>query len=251
MSSRYLGAAWFSLPYSLVHLRQSGRTSVLGSGSGYDATIHFGCVPRSLSRSPHCARCPEYRLQRNRLPEAAFQGAISQMNPRRRTTVHDLAALRLHQDGKRVLNSDTNRSSRRAKYATHDSRGNWIAQDAGGLANVKQRRSAPHLENDDGPSEPEENEDALDETQPSPSSSKGKGRAREDEEAEDEPGRKPRTRKRRRFDEDLSYLASVSTPALASSADVENSDFRGEEQQPEARRVPSSVCPYVSFTHVL
>lgn len=251
MSSRYLGAAWFSLPYSLVHLRQSARTNVFGSGNGYEATKHFGCVPRSLSRSPHCARCPEYRLQRNSQPEAAFQGSLSQMNTRRRTTVHDLAALRLHRDGTRVLNSDTNRSSRRAKYATHDSRGNWIAQDAGGLANVKQRRSAHQPENDDGPSEPEENEDAPDGTQPSPSSSKGKGRPREDEDAEDEPGRKPRARKRRRFDEDLGYLASVSTPALASSADIENPDFRVGEQEPEARPVPSSVSSYVSFSHGL
>ncbi len=249
MRSRYLGVAWFSLLYDLVHLRQSGRTNALGSGSGYEATIHFGCVPRSLSRSPHCARCPECRLQRNRRPKAAFQGIVSQMNTRRRTTVHDLAALRLHRDGTRVLNSDTNRSSRRAKYATHDSRGNWITQDAGGLANVKQRRGAPHPENNDGHSEPEENEDAPDGTQPSPSSSKGKGRAREDEEAEDEPGRKPRARKRRRFDEDLSYLASVSTPALASPTDVENPDFRGGEQESEARPVPSSVGSYVLFPH--
>lgn len=163
------------------------------------------------------------------------------MNGRRRSTVHDLAALRLHRDGTRVLNSDTNRSSRRAKYAVHDSRGNWVAQDAGGLANVKQRRAASRPDDEAGAPEPEEDVDVLDETQHSPSSSKGKSRAREDEDPEGEHGINPRARKRRRFDEDLSYLTSASTPALASPVDIEKPDVRGEEQEPGALPVPSSV----------
>ncbi|KAH9854888.1 hypothetical protein C2E23DRAFT_41963 [Lenzites betulinus] len=165
---------------------------------------------------------------------------MSQMNPRRRSTVHDLAALRLHRDGTRVLNSDTNRSSRRAKYATQDSRGNWIARDAGGLANVKQRRSASRPEEHDEVSGSGEDEEVAEDTASSPRMDKGKGRAREDEASEEEPELIPRARKRRRFDEDFSYLTSVSTPALAPPTEGENLDLPGDEVAGETLPVPSS-----------
>ena len=106
------------------------------------------------------------------------------MNPRRRTTVHDLAALRVHRDGTRVANSDSNSSSRRAKYTTRDARGNWVAKDAGGLGTVPLRPTVsqpPEGEQDDdgGESELEVDEQLAEEEGVFPKADKGKGRARE------------------------------------------------------------------------
>ncbi|KAL7282751.1 hypothetical protein ACG7TL_004226 [Trametes sanguinea] len=157
------------------------------------------------------------------------------MNPRRRSTVHDLAALRLHRDGTRVLNSDSNRSSRRAKYAVRDARGNWIAHDAGGLGNVKQRRSASRPGHDDEPYADER--ESADEVPRTPSKDKGKGRAHEDEVDEE---LNPRARKRRRFDEDLNYLASGSSPAIMPPADSDIHGLKDDEETPGALPVPSS-----------
>ncbi|KAI5121189.1 hypothetical protein M0805_005990 [Coniferiporia weirii] len=78
------------------------------------------------------------------------------MSIRRRSTVHDLASLRLHPDGSRVQisvrNDGTGRSgdsvgaravtARLARYITRDAQGNLIARDAGGLGLVKQRKNA-------------------------------------------------------------------------------------------------------------
>ncbi|KAI0329637.1 hypothetical protein GY45DRAFT_1252446 [Cubamyces sp. BRFM 1775] len=162
------------------------------------------------------------------------------MNPRRRSTVHDLAALRLHRDGTRVPNVDAaDRPSRRAKYAVRDARGNWIAQDAGGLGNVKQRRSASHPDGDEEQDGDEEGEAATDEVSSSPRKDKGKGKAREDEGSEGE-DLNPRARKRRRFDEDLSYLASRSSSALAQPTTGEDHVVPGEATVPPALPVPSS-----------
>ncbi|KAI0774698.1 hypothetical protein BD413DRAFT_472319 [Trametes elegans] len=158
------------------------------------------------------------------------------MNPLRRSTVHDLATLRLHRDGSRVLNSDTNLSSRRAKHAVRDARGNWLAHDAGGLGNVKQRRSASQPDRGDV-SEPE---DDADEPPHSPSKNKGKGRARGDDESGNEHDLNPRARKRRRFDEDLGFLVPGSSPALPPAADNEDAARHGSEQLPGALPIPSS-----------
>ncbi|KAI0751166.1 hypothetical protein C8Q80DRAFT_1343025 [Daedaleopsis nitida] len=127
------------------------------------------------------------------------------MNSRRQSTVHDLAALRLHRDGTRVLNSDTNLSSRHAKFATRDARGNWIAQDSAGLGTVKKRCSASQP---DGGEEDltDPNEELLEDPQVV-TTDKGKGRAR-DSDDEDFPVAMNRAEKRRRFDEDMSYLES-------------------------------------------
>ncbi|KAH8118846.1 hypothetical protein DFH11DRAFT_1723684 [Phellopilus nigrolimitatus] len=75
------------------------------------------------------------------------------MSIRRRSTVHDLASLRLHPDGSRVqpgpgpsqLDVDgngfrVNGTTRLSKYNARDAHGNWIARDAGGFGAVKQRR---------------------------------------------------------------------------------------------------------------
>ncbi|KAH9899394.1 hypothetical protein C8Q73DRAFT_638781 [Cubamyces lactineus] len=162
------------------------------------------------------------------------------MNPRRRSTVHDLAALRLHRDGTRVPNVDAaERPSRRAKYAIRDARGNWIAQDAGGLGNVKQRRSASNPGDNEDQDGDEEGEAATDGVLPSPRKDKGKGKAREDEGSEGE-GLNPRARKRRRFDEDFSYLASRSSSALAQPTPGDGHVAPGAAKVPSALPVPSS-----------
>ena len=76
---------------------------------------------------------------------------------RRRNTIHDFSSLRLHLDGRRVQQSRTTDGAelpenfeitrrgtkrRRAGLVVQDPRGNWIALDAVGTANVpkKQRR---------------------------------------------------------------------------------------------------------------
>lgn len=72
---------------------------------------------------------------------------------RRRTTVHDLASLRVHPDGSRVQNANTlshlqddvipgvssQTNLRSSKYIAQDARGNWIARDAGGAGLVKRK----------------------------------------------------------------------------------------------------------------
>ncbi|TFK94900.1 hypothetical protein K466DRAFT_535073 [Polyporus arcularius HHB13444] len=162
------------------------------------------------------------------------------MNPLRRSTVHDLAALRLHRDSSRVLNSDTNASSRRAKYAIRDARGNWIAQDAGGLGKVKQRRSASEPDQGEDVNEPEEDEEVTKDTQPSPTKDKGKGRARENGSDDEDAPLNRRAQKRRRFDDDMSYLdpRSQSVPLpLPIEGDI---PLQAEDDLPGTLPTPSS-----------
>ncbi|KAF5358631.1 hypothetical protein D9758_007760 [Tetrapyrgos nigripes] len=61
------------------------------------------------------------------------------MSTPRLSTVYDLSSLRLHTDGSSVSQTDKNRQPRRSKLSVRDSRGNWIAKDAGGLGNVPHR----------------------------------------------------------------------------------------------------------------
>ncbi|PIL37614.1 hypothetical protein GSI_01308 [Ganoderma sinense ZZ0214-1] len=161
------------------------------------------------------------------------------MNPRRRTTVHDLAALRLHRDGTRVANSDSNSSSRRAKYTIRDARGNWVAKDAGGLGTVKLRPAAsqPEGEQDDdgGESELEVDGELMKEEGVLPKPDKGKGRARESGD-EEEIAVNTRAGKRRRFDEDFSYLDPV-TPHIPGGEDPHS---HPAEADPGTFPVPSA-----------
>lgn len=163
------------------------------------------------------------------------------MNPRRQTTVHDVAALRVHRDGSRVLNSDTNLSSRRAKYATHDARGNWIAHDAGGLGTVKPRLSVSQPvsgEGDDG--------DEGEGSRPSGNWEKGKGRAKDmGNEHGDLVALNPRAQKRKRFDEDMSYLDFASSPP-ASTPPLDAGSLASLDTglHPNRSPVPSSVSTH-------
>ena len=164
------------------------------------------------------------------------------MNPRRQSTVHDLAALRLHRDGSRILNSDTNLSSRRAKYATRDARGNWIAQDAGGLGTVKLRRSASQPDVDqDAVSEHAADEEVFDDSQSRPSRDKGKGRADDRELEEELDALNPRARKRRRFDEDMGYLDSRPSLPTTPRSDGEPLPSLDQETHPGCMPTPSSA----------
>nr|VWP01992.1 Uncharacterized protein [Ganoderma boninense] len=167
------------------------------------------------------------------------------VNPRRRTTVHDLAALRLHRDGTRVANSDSNSSSRRAKYTLRDARGNWVAKDAGGLGTVPLRPTVsqpPEDEQDDdgGGSELEVDGQLAEEEGVFPKADKGKGRARESGDEEGEIAVDSRAGKRRRFDEDFSYLDPGALPDLASAPSGEDPHSHPAEEDSGTFPVPSA-----------
>lgn len=122
--------------------------------------------------------------------------------------MHDLAALRLHPDGSRVALSRTNKTSRKAKYATQDHRGNWIAQDAGGIGRVKTRRAAAK-EGEENRAQENEDEDSQIAGPSTPNVDKGKGRALDGEENDDEP-KDPRAKKRKLFHADIGLQGSSS-----------------------------------------
>ncbi|KAF8638092.1 hypothetical protein AX17_002453 [Amanita inopinata Kibby_2008] len=65
------------------------------------------------------------------------------MTDNRRSTIYDFSSLRLHRDGTRVQQSDQlNLSQPRLKQnSVRDARGNWIANDAGGLWGVSRYRN--------------------------------------------------------------------------------------------------------------
>ncbi|TBU45203.1 hypothetical protein BD309DRAFT_956803 [Dichomitus squalens] len=160
-------------------------------------------------------------------------------NARRRTTVHDVAALRIHRDGTRVANSDTNRRSRRAKYTVRDARGNWIAKDAGGLGTVTSRPGASKEDDgqDEDASEVEADELLQEELRPSQRKDKGKGRAIDDE---GDIAVNTRAGKRSRFDEDFSFLNPGAEPALLPSQTGEPLHPHPEGRAFKTIPVPSS-----------
>ncbi|KAF9261739.1 hypothetical protein L218DRAFT_1045498 [Marasmius fiardii PR-910] len=59
----------------------------------------------------------------------------------RQNTVYDLTSLRLHPDGTRVLQTESNRRLRVSKQSVLDLQGNWIASDAGGSGRVTRYRT--------------------------------------------------------------------------------------------------------------
>jgi hypothetical protein len=63
------------------------------------------------------------------------------MTSTRRTTIHDLTALRVHPDGTFARPPNSKPLNRQGGYHTiKDRRGNWIADDASGPSNVKLRK---------------------------------------------------------------------------------------------------------------
>lgn len=169
------------------------------------------------------------------------------MNTRRRSTAHDHAALRLHPDGSRVLNSNTNLSSRRAKNAVRDARLNWIARDAGGLGTIKKRRARARPDegrDDNYDTEAAEDVDIMEEAQPSISRDKGKGRARDSDEEVEEVVLNPRAQKRLHFDENLSFLASRSSSAFLPPSDGEHLPSQSKQPVLGPFPTPSSVSTF-------
>ncbi|TDL30038.1 hypothetical protein BD410DRAFT_50512 [Rickenella mellea] len=129
------------------------------------------------------------------------------MSTRRRTTVHDLASLRVRPDGTRVKNATP--SLRSAASAARDAAGNWIASDAGGKGDVPRwRKKKKRLveEQDEGGEVGGGDDGVVDGT-------------RDEDEGEDTGPKDPRAKKRRRFLEDLTYLDA---PLERSSQEVES-----------------------------
>jgi hypothetical protein len=69
------------------------------------------------------------------------------MSSTRRSTVYDLADLRLHPDGTRVNPTSSNTST--SKLSVLDYRGRRIAQDAGGLGRIPKRKTVPSTASDE------------------------------------------------------------------------------------------------------
>ncbi|KAJ8082211.1 hypothetical protein PM082_008058 [Marasmius tenuissimus] len=121
------------------------------------------------------------------------------MTEPRKSTVYDLTSLRLHPDGTRVLRTESNQRLRASKYSVQDSRGNWIATDAGGSGHVTRYRTL-----------------------------REGGRERADEDFEDELKSRTtdeeglllkdyRAKKRRKFQHDFDFISSSPIPQLGSS----------------------------------
>jgi hypothetical protein len=184
-------------------------------------------------------------------------------NSRRRSTVHDLTSLRLHPDGSKVANSASNLQLRKARNATKDVRGNWIAQDAGGSGRVKTRwsvikdQAAKAASKDEG----EVREDSGNQAEAGPSSpvfDKGKGKATqaedEDDDDEDFIPKDARAKKRRVFANDFEFLGSPA--GCASVSHVQSLPavaFQDSDRNPSKYATlsqPSSVSPLRLRAHI-
>ncbi|KAG2361442.1 hypothetical protein BDR07DRAFT_1334463, partial [Suillus spraguei] len=165
---------------------------------------------------------------------------------RRKSTTHDLATLRLHPDGSRVQQSSVNRSTRTAPSTVPDTRGNWIARDAGGKAAVRKTRNASaKVDVEDGEFIEIRLSDELGEEELTVGTSKkDEEKAIESDEEDstgDRTGRNFRARKRRSFTENFSFLApspprrvflrteSTSEGDSSSSSSSSSSDSESEE----------------------
>ncbi|KAL5487521.1 hypothetical protein ACEPAI_5629 [Sanghuangporus weigelae] len=145
------------------------------------------------------------------------------MNIRRRSTVHDLATLRLHPDGSRVQSGKASESkirvSRRSSQARRracnigrDVHGNRIALDAGGTSRIKERRSAvtSSFEDTEGEDSGKAEIKAHQETDTiAGRSSEGGENAGASDGAETVKGQ--RAKKRKKFYEDFSFLIGLQT----------------------------------------
>lgn len=159
--------------------------------------------------------------------------------------MHDLAALRLHPDGSRVALSRANKTSRKAKYTTQDHRGNWIAQDAGGIGRVKTRRAAAN-EGEENRVQDDEDEDSQIAGSSTPNVDKGKGRAVDGEDNSNKP-KDPRAKKRKLFH------ADIGLQGCSSALDVGLNQLSGLTHDDAAQSTftsvpdPTSVSIYVTL----
>lgn len=127
------------------------------------------------------------------------------MTEPRLSTVYDLASLRLHTDGTRVQQSSRNLRPRVSKVSVRDSRGNWIARDAGGVAAVAKYQKVRDKDVGLGEEEdPGQGNNCLDD-----------GEVAESVDPQMKVNRKNlRPAKRRKFNHDYEFLGSNSTPEI-------------------------------------
>lgn len=143
------------------------------------------------------------------------------MANRRFTTVHDLAALRVHPDGSRVAINGKDRSKR----VVRDQRGNYVSQDAAGPLGIKKRRAAV----DDA--EEEETGEVFDLTGVGELNEDGGGVDKGKRKAgQDEPLRSAPAKKRRRFLQDLTFLDPRPSAANFAAGPSTHSDAIPEEE---------------------
>lgn len=139
----------------------------------------------------------------------------------RRSTIHDVAALRLHPDGSRVATGGKSKAKKQNKRIIQDHRGNWVAQDAAGLAGIKRRRAAADDEQDKEAEGEVFDLTGVDELmKDAEKEDKGKQRAddMQDEGDSQRRGRSTKKAKRQRFVEDLSFIGGSHTGDLDASS---------------------------------
>ncbi|KAF8551715.1 hypothetical protein OG21DRAFT_1417445 [Imleria badia] len=153
------------------------------------------------------------------------------MSIRRKSTTHDLASLRLHPDGSRVQQSSVNSRRRAAGTTVIDSRGNWVAKDAGGKTSVKTRRRISSTHTNDAEGEYIDLSRDEEHAKDARSQAKGKRRARDSQSPDEDPPQEPesgrsntRTGRRLSFMRDLSFLDPPSASVSSLEPDTGPSD---------------------------
>lgn len=164
------------------------------------------------------------------------------MPTRRRSTVYDFAALQLHPDGTRVQNTEKNWGLRKAKYSVRDSKSNWIARDAGGTGTVKQRWAEKSEIQTSDVQDGEQVDLTGTNDKEDESSSRRKGKERAEDGPEDEL-KDARAKKRRRFQEDWSFLESSNSraPSIDQNPSLEGPSSLAGSGASDLPK-PSSVC---------
>lgn len=163
------------------------------------------------------------------------------MSIRRKSTTHDLATLRLHPDGSRVQQSSINRRPWKARSTVPDIRGNWIARDAGGRADVSKTRSvSAQTQDEDGETFDVHLSDDFGEKDTVRTNAKGKQKATESD-VEDSSGERTgknfRARKRCSFTQDWSFLAPSPYCFIESESGSSCEDDPSSESASEAVKV--------------
>ncbi|PPR06617.1 hypothetical protein CVT24_001724 [Panaeolus cyanescens] len=151
------------------------------------------------------------------------------MTEPRRSTVYDFSDLRLHPDGSRVYQKDSNRQLWLANKVVQTANNTWIATDAGGSMKVSSFRSRVKNNTKQGDDEAEEfNLDDVSGGEEDQDEGQEKGTSADEEtQSGQKRGLKKkvdgRTVKRRKFLEDFSYLGSpdVNTPSSQAAAPME------------------------------
>jgi hypothetical protein len=131
------------------------------------------------------------------------------MSGNRLNTVYDYSSLRIHPDGSRVAQSSKNSRPRASRTSIQDSRGNWIARDAGGLGIIGRYRKV--REEPDG-----EVVDTGDDA-PAATSRKGKAKIKETT-VRSYRKRDARAAKRQKFVHDLEFLETSAFNATQANA---------------------------------